>query len=84
MVEELKPFQFAIAAGVILGVAMFLMGLVGWGTGASRQYYGMMGMMGYDYTATGSIVGLVGGAVLGFLGGGAFALLYNYLCATMK
>jgi hypothetical protein len=88
MVEGLKPLQFGLASGIVLGIIMFFMGLMGMFTGSNDGYYGMGGMMGYgygyDYSLGGSLMGLVYGFVVGLIGGGAIAFLYNYIGTVVK
>lgn len=76
---------FALAGGIVWGLAMFLLtwwiiftgGSAGGGEGMIARVY-----LGYSVSPVGSIVGLIWGFVDGVIGGAVFAWLYNKLSAT--
>ena len=71
--------SFGLAAGVVWGAALFLIGLAaadGYGIGivnALSSFY-----VGYKASFVGSLVGGIWGFIDGFVMGVAFAWLYNY------
>jgi hypothetical protein len=70
MTEKLKPMPLGIAAGTILGVFTLASGL--WDN-LSGPYFS------WNYFPWHEISNAVISAVLGSIGGGAIAVLYNYL-----
>ena len=77
----LREFAFAKAFGIITGLYMLLLGLsaayFGWGTGLVLSIGSAY--IGYVPSLTGAIIGMVWGAVIGFILGYASAWLYNRL-----
>lgn len=84
MVDELKPLQFGLAIGIVAAVVMFFMGLTMRPYAGGYGYYGMMGMMGGGNALVFGIYCLVMGFLIGLIGGGAVALLYNYFVRVIK
>jgi hypothetical protein len=78
---KINVMAFALTNGIILGLAVLLVTL----------WYVIMGhagatlvkihnvFLGYNITVGGAFIGLLWGAVIGFLGGALFACLYNWL-----
>jgi hypothetical protein len=74
----LNPKAFALAAGILWGVACLIMGLAasyGYGTGFEKLFSTIY--IGYSTTLGGSIIGGIWGFVDAFIGGYIFAWLYN-------
>jgi hypothetical protein len=70
---------FALAGGVVWGLAVFLATLASlWHSG---EHIGILSHVyfGYKVSPLGSIIGLVYGFVTGLVGGSIFAWLYNKL-----
>lgn len=78
---KLSVKAFALTAGLVWGVGLFL--LTWWviiTTGPSYDLTFLSRMyFGYRITPVGSLFGLVWGLADGFIGGGIFALLYNFI-----
>ena len=71
---------FALAAGIVWGLVVFIVTLASVGRGAG-QHVGLLSViyLGYRVSFLGSIIGLVYGFVNGLLLGALFAWLYNQL-----
>jgi hypothetical protein len=68
---------FAVAAGIIWGVAVLLVTLVSlWHIGNHPGIFSHV-YIGYDVSLLGSIIGLVYGLATGLVAGACFAWLYN-------
>ena len=78
--DELDTMRFGFACGVMLGIGLFFLGLIATYTGYAAPFVIMIGALypGYDNTLMGSFIGLLLGAVDGFVGGWLFARLYNW------
>ncbi|MBW2986284.1 bacteriophage holin [Candidatus Woesearchaeota archaeon] len=75
---KLNPKAFALAAGIIWGLACLIMGLAaakGYGTGFEKLFSTIY--IGYSTTISGSIIGGIWGFVDAFIGGYIFVWLYN-------
>jgi len=72
---------FAVSAGIIMGVTVFLIGLISdpEGYGAPLLELFASFYAGFDGSITGSLIGGVYGFIDGAIGGLLFALLYNRL-----
>lgn len=70
---------FGLAAGIMWGAGVFLLGLLAMATGfAAPMVAGLgSGYLGYDATVAGSIIGGIWGFVDAGIGGVVFAWLYN-------
>lgn len=79
---KLDVKSFAIASGLLWGGAVFVwtwwMLMFGTATPGDQTLIGTV-YLGYTVSGAGSVIGLVWGLVDGFVGGGALALLYNWL-----
>ena len=75
----LKPGAFALAGGIIWGIAVFLMALISGGTGYGAGFTQAIGTIyiGVQPGIIGAILGLVYGFVDAFIGCFIFAWLYN-------
>ncbi len=75
---ELNPKAFALAAGILWGVACFVIGLMaayGYGTAFETLFSSVY--IGYSSTLGGSVIGAIWGFVDAFIGGYILAWLYN-------
>ena len=75
---------FALACGVLWGLALFL--ITWWiilfdGSSDQHTFLGLV-YRGYSLTPVGSIIGGAWGLVDGFIGGAIFAWLYNKLAGS--
>jgi hypothetical protein len=80
---KLNKKAFALACGIIWGLAIFVITLwVLWRGGGNtlillEQFY-----FGYSISYLGAVIGLIYGFVDGFIGGWIFAWLYNIFVKT--
>jgi Mn2+/Fe2+ NRAMP family transporter len=84
MVGEIKELQLGLAGGVVFGLFMLFLGMSGTCGSAGQGFYGMMGLPGNGCSLTSNIIRLAFGAIIGFIGGAAIALIYNYLSNATK
>jgi len=83
---KLNVKAFALSAGVVCGLVIFLMtdiSLLQGGTGTnlsrlSHFYYG------YSFSFVGSIIGLIWGFVTAFVAAWIFSILYNAFCGKKQ
>jgi len=77
----LNPIAFALAGGIIWGVAVFLMALVSGGTGYGIGFVYAIGTIyiGVQPGIVGAFLGLVYGFIDMFIAGFIFVLLYNMI-----
>jgi len=69
---------FALASGVIGGLAVFVITLVAAGRGVGQNLGHLSGIFpGYEVTYLGSLIGLAYGFVVGLIAGWLFAVIYN-------
>ena len=74
---------FAIASGVLWGLALFVITLVAAARGIGNNLSHISAIfIGYDVTYLGSVIGLIYGLVAGLVAGSIFALIYNRSIAT--
>lgn len=77
---KLNGKAFALAAGILWGVTLFVITLSALWRGAGDHLALLRGIyVGYHVSYLGSAIGLVYGFVTGLLGGALFAWLYNRL-----
>ncbi len=71
---------FALAAGVLWGLSLWVIGLVAWLFGWGAAMVATMGSMyiGFGASLMGSLIGMVWGFIDGFIAGFIFAWLYNF------
>lgn len=78
---KLNPKAFALAAGLLWGLACLIMGIAasyGYGTGFEKLFSTIY--IGYSTTIGGSIIGGIWGFVDAFIGGYILVWLYNKFC----
>lgn len=78
---KLSVRSFALACGIILGVAIFLITwwlIIIYGISGDKTAIGIV-YVGYNISPLGSLIGLGYGFVDGLIFGGVFAWLYNRL-----
>ena len=75
---QLNVNRFALAAGAVCGLVLFVVTLIatGRGIGANLSHLSAI-FMGYSVTYVGSLLGLVYGFVSGLLLGALFSVIYN-------
>ncbi len=80
-ISGLNPSKFGLAMGILLGLAMLIIGITATYAGYGVDIVALCGSMyiGYDMTLVGSIVGGIWGFFDGLIGGFIFAWLYNKL-----
>jgi hypothetical protein len=75
---KLSVKGFALAAGIVWGLAVFVATLISLGhTGAVHGGILSHIYFGYTVSVLGSVIGLVWGFVTGLIAGACFAWLYN-------
>jgi hypothetical protein len=76
---QLHPVKLGLAAGILWGLAMFLITLISIGTGYATGWLILMGDVypGYTISAAGSILGLIYGFIDGFIVLFLLAWVYN-------
>jgi hypothetical protein len=74
---------FALALGTFWGLALAVITLVaaGRGIGQNLSHLSVI-FLGYQVTYLGSLIGLIYGFVVGSIGGGLFAVVYNRFTPT--
>ena len=75
----LNAKSLGLAAGVLWGLSVFIMGILGAAIGYGVGFVGALGTMyiGYDATIVGSIIWLILGFIDGFIWFYLLAWLYN-------
>jgi hypothetical protein len=78
--DQLDAVRLGFAFGVVWGVGLLFMGLISTYTGYAAPFVIIIGAIypGYGNTLIGSFLGLLWGAVDGFIGGWLIAKLYNW------
>jgi len=78
---KLNPKAFALAGGIIWGVAVFLMALISGGTGYGIGFIYAIGTIyvGVQPGIVGAFLGLVYGFIDMFICGFIFVILYNLI-----
>jgi len=78
---KLNAHKFALAAGILWAIAMFVFTWIAVGTGYLGDFLNIIAGVypGYSVTAGGSFLGLVYGFIDGYVGCWLFAALYNKL-----
>jgi hypothetical protein len=75
---QLNVKGFALASGVLFGVAMFVITLVATGRGVGEHLTHLQGIyIGYQVSYVGSVIGLIYGFLTGLVAGLVFAVVYN-------
>jgi hypothetical protein len=76
---KLDTKAFALAGGVIWGLAMAICTIISLANGYASQFMGLMADIypGYTVTVAGIFVGAIYGFLDAFIGGWIFAALYN-------
>ncbi len=80
MNKQIHALSFALAFGVVWGIAMFIIGILGWLCGFGLVFIELFGSVyiGFAPTFIGSIIGLFFGFCDAFIGGFILAILYNF------
>ena len=75
---QLNATRFAMAAGVVLGLALLVLTLAAaWrGIGSNLSHLSAI-YIGYDVSYLGSVIGLIYGFITGAIAGFLFAVVYN-------
>ena len=70
---------FALASGILCGLAVFIVTLVAAGRGIIGAHISHLSAIyiGYEVSYLGSLIGLVYGFVTGLAGGALFCVIYN-------
>jgi hypothetical protein len=78
---SLDPVRLGIAAGMVLGMALFIGTLLSIASGIGSDYLEQVGRFfpGYTVSVSGSFVGLIYGFIKGFFGLFLLAYIYNVL-----
>lgn len=82
---KLNALKFGLAAGILWGLALFLLTFANmWFDGYASAWLMLMSNIypGYEISVWGSLVGLVYGFADGFICIGLFAWIYNRLCGS--
>jgi hypothetical protein len=75
---HLNVKRFALASGVLWGLALFGITLVATGRGIGDHLSHLSSIfIGYQVSYLGSLIGLVYGFLTGLVGGALFAVIYN-------
>jgi hypothetical protein len=75
---RLNAKRFALASGVLLGLALFVITLVATGRGIGMNLSHLSALyIGYDVTYFGSVIGFVYGFLTGAIAGFLFSVIYN-------
>jgi cell shape-determining protein MreD len=75
---QLNVKGFALASGVLLGVAIFVITLAATGRGIGNNLSHLSAIyVGYQISYLGSVIGLIYGFLTGLVGGLIFAVIYN-------
>ena len=86
MTDKLKPVPFGLAAGILWGLAILIIGLASAVTGYGGRFIDVVGSfyLGYVATIPGSIIGGIWGFFDALIAGAIFAWVYNYLSGIIK
>jgi hypothetical protein len=84
MVGEIKPLQLGLAGAVVLGALALFLGMSGTCGAVGQGFYGMTGLPGNGCSLEANVLRLGFGTIIGFNGGVAIALVYNYISNTTK
>jgi len=78
---KLNPKAFALTAGILSGLAIFIVTIWLVIAGTEGRTIGLLKYLyiGYELSFIGAVIGLVWGFVDGLIGGYIFALVYNWL-----
>ena len=78
---KLNPKAFGLTAGIISGLAIFIVTIWLVISGTEGRTIGLLKYiyLGYDLSYLGALIGLIWGFVDGLIGGYIFALVYNWL-----
>lgn len=78
---KLNASKFALAAGIVWGLCMFVMTLISVQNGYGADFLHLIAGIypGYTITGGGSVIGLIYGFLDAGIGGYIFAWLYNTL-----
>ncbi|MCX6822496.1 MAG: bacteriophage holin [candidate division SR1 bacterium] len=84
--SKVKPLAAALAVGIYFGVGLFLIGLLARLTGYCKIFVAFMSTfyIGYNYTFGGAFMGLIWGALDGFVGTYIVVRLYNLISKKLK
>jgi hypothetical protein len=75
---QLNMKQFALATGVLWGLALFVVTLAAAARGIGNNLSHISAIfIGYQVTYLGSVIGLIYGFVSGLIAGSLFAMVYN-------
>lgn len=81
---ELSKKAFGLTAGILWGVAIFLLTIILILKGTEGEHLSRLGTFyfGYRLSFLGSIIGLIWGFVHGFISGWLFAFIHNLFVRT--
>ena len=76
---KLNARAFALSAGIIFGVVIFLLMNISLLQGGESEFLSKVGQffIRYSFSFAGSVVGLIWGFITMFVAGWVFAVLYN-------